>query len=218
MFRLASGRGDAISLMNDKTDPREAILKAAGERILHYGYTKTTMSEIASDCGMSAGNIYRFYPSKIDIAEALTRRFNNETHQAYAQIVRDPARSAAEKLRDFFDFRLERSFRIFEKNPKLMELAEIMARERPEYLAEASSQERLFVEKILQDGVRRGEFALSHDFVIAADLVQCCTLKFHVPKFWTTERLEDLRAELSARRSGIEAGGGAGPDSLTRPK
>ena len=55
----------------DKLDPREAILRAAADRILHYGYNKTTMSEIAADCGMSAGNIYRFYPSKIDIAEAM---------------------------------------------------------------------------------------------------------------------------------------------------
>lgn len=198
MSRPASGRGDALSLMTDKSDPREAILKAAGERILHYGYGKTTMSEIASDCSMSAGNIYRFYPSKIDIAEALTRRFNNETHQAYAQIVRDPGRSASEKLRDFFDFRLERSFRLFEKNPKLMELADIMGRERPEYLAEERSQERLFLEKILDEGVRRGEFELAQDFVITADLVQCCTLKFRVPMFWTTEHLDDLRTELSA--------------------
>jgi AcrR family transcriptional regulator len=201
-----------MSLMTDKTDPREAILKAAGERILHYGYGKTTMSEIAADCGMSAGNIYRFYPSKIDIAEALTRRFNNETHQAYAQIVRDPGPSAAEKLRQFFDFRLERSFRLFEKNPKLMELADIMGRERPEYLAEERSQERLFIERILDEGVRRGEFELGRDIVITADLVQCCTLKFRVPMFWITEHLSDLRAELSALMDLLLGGLAARPD------
>lgn len=184
--------------MSDKTDPRDAILKAAGERILHYGYGKTTMSEIASDCGMSAGNIYRFYPSKIDIAEALTRKFSTETHQTYSAIVRDPSRPASAKLRDFFDFRLERTFRLFERNPKLMELAEIMARERPEYLAEERTQERLFLEKILEEGVRNGEFQLPQDTVITADLVQCCTLKFRVPQFWTTERLDALRAELES--------------------
>lgn len=198
MIEPSKGRGDLPSLMTDKSDPRESILKAAGERILHYGYGKTTMSEIAADCSMSAGNIYRFYPSKIDIAEALTRRFNSETHQAYAQIVRDPARAASEKLRDFFDLRLERTFRLFEKNPKLMELAEIMGRERPEYLAEERAQERLYIEKILDEGLRSGEFAFAGDLVITADLVQCCTLKFRVPKFWTTERLDDLRAELAA--------------------
>jgi AcrR family transcriptional regulator len=143
----------------DKADPRLAILQAAAERILHYGYNKTTMSEIASDCGMSAGNIYRFYPSKIDIAEAMTRNFNGETHSGYMEILRDAGRSPSRKLRDFFAFRLERTFRTFEKHPKLMELAEIMARERPEFLAEEHAQERIQIEKILEEGQISGDFA-----------------------------------------------------------
>src|SRR5262245_50170212 len=127
----------------DRSDPRENILKAAADRILHYGYGKTTMSEIASDCGMSAGNIYRFYPSKIDIAEAMTRKFSADTHQVYSQIVRDASKNPDDKLRDFFLYRLERNFRVFEMNPKLMELAEIMGRERPDYMMEERAQERL---------------------------------------------------------------------------
>src|SRR5262245_43102189 len=102
-----------------KADPRETILKAAGERILHYGYNKPTMTEIAADCGMSAGNIYRFYPAKIDIAEALTRRFSLETQVEYARIIRDAARSPTAKLHAFFHARLERMFRVFETHPKL---------------------------------------------------------------------------------------------------
>ena len=112
----------------DKADPRVTILKAAADRILHYGYNKTTMSEIAADCGMSAGNIYRFYPSKIDIAEAMTRHFAQNSRAVYDDIIRDSARSATRKMNDFFIARLERTFRIFAEHPKLMELAEIMGR------------------------------------------------------------------------------------------
>ena len=43
-------------------------------RIKHYGYGKTTMAEIAADCDMSPGNIYRFFEAKIDIAEAMARK------------------------------------------------------------------------------------------------------------------------------------------------
>lgn len=180
----------------DKADPRLAILQAAGERILHYGYNKTTMSEIASDCGMSAGNIYRFYPSKIDIAEAMTRRFNTETHAGYTAILRDSARSPSRKLRDFFAFRLERTFRTFEKHPKLMELADIMARERPEFLAEEHAQERIEIEKILQEGQASGDFAPPADLTITADLVQCAMMKFRIPQLWTTEQLQALQDEM----------------------
>jgi AcrR family transcriptional regulator len=180
----------------DKVDPRETILRAAAERILHYGYGKTTMSEIAGDCSMSAGNIYRFYPSKIDIAEAMTRKFADESNEAFRQIVRDTARSSTGKLYDFFNFRLERTFRLFERNPKLMELAEIMARERPEYLAEEYAQERRFVEQILEAGETAGDIVLQDGVTITADLVQCATMKFRFPQLWTTEKLSALQFEL----------------------
>lgn len=180
----------------DKVDPRETILKAAAQRILHYGYNKTTMTEIAADCGMSAGNIYRFYPSKIDIAEAMTRQFGAESHTQYNNIIRDAARSPTRKLYDFFMYRLERTFRVFEMNPKLMELAEIMGRERPEYLAEERAQERRQIEKILEEGLKSGDFAFSHDLTIAADLVQCAMMKFRIPHLWTLERLDSLKVEL----------------------
>ena len=179
-----------------KQDPREAILKAAAERILHYGYNKTTMSEIAADCGMSAGNIYRFYPSKIDIAEAMTREFGNASRTIYEDIIRDAARSASKKLYDFFIARLERTFRVFEMNPKLMELADIMARERPEYLSEERAHERIQIERILDEGQKSGDFALPADLTITADLVQCAMMKFRIPQLWTTEQLDSLRPEL----------------------
>lgn len=190
----------------DKADPRLAILKAAADRILHYGYNKTTMSEIAADCGMSAGNIYRFYPSKIDIAEAMTRDFAAESNRVYADIIRDAGRSASRKLRDFFAYRLERTFRTFEKHPKLMELAEIMARERPEYLAEERAQERILIEKILDEGQHAGDFALPADLTITADLVQCAMLKFRIPQLWTTEQLDALIPEMEGVLSLIFTG------------
>jgi AcrR family transcriptional regulator len=180
----------------EKADPRATILRAAADRILHYGYNKTTMSEIAADCGMSAGNIYRFYPSKADIAEAMTREYTSHTHAVFNDIIRDAGRSPSRKLRDFFAFRLERTFRTFEQNPKLMELAEIMARERPDYLAEERAQERILIEKILDEGRTTGDFALPAALTITADLVQCAMMKFRIPQLWTTEQLDALIPEM----------------------
>ncbi|MEZ5937719.1 MAG: TetR/AcrR family transcriptional regulator [Hyphomonadaceae bacterium] len=181
--------------MTDKNDPREIILKAAAERIVHYGYNKTTMSEIAADCEMSAGNIYRFFPSKIDIANEMTRRFDAELHQSYEAILGDAARSPSRKLADLFELRLERTFHIFERYPKLMELAEIMRRERPDYSSEERAQERTYICRILQEGADAGEFALPYDLKITADLVQAALVKFLFPQFWTTEQLESLKIE-----------------------
>ena len=51
----------------------QKIIDAAKRRFMHYGYTKTTMAELASDCEMSPGNLYRYFPGKLDIAEAICR-------------------------------------------------------------------------------------------------------------------------------------------------
>ncbi|NOQ82264.1 MAG: TetR family transcriptional regulator, partial [Methylophaga sp.] len=39
-------------------DTRSQILSATEIRFSQYGYNKTTMAEIAKDCGMSAANLY----------------------------------------------------------------------------------------------------------------------------------------------------------------
>ena len=115
---------------------------------------------------------------------------------SYANIIRDSAKSPSRKLAEFFQYRLERTFRLFERNPKLMELAEIMGRERPEYLAEERAQERVQIEKILDEGQKSGDFALPQDLTITADLVQCAMMKFRFPHLWTTEQLDSLKLEL----------------------
>ena len=55
--------------MAEKGDVRCQIVEAAKKRFSHFGYAKTTMAEVATDCAMSPGNLYRFFPGKLDIAE-----------------------------------------------------------------------------------------------------------------------------------------------------
>ncbi len=50
------------------TVPCDTILDAAEVRFADYGYNKTTMAEIAADCSMSVGNLYRHFKNKEAIA------------------------------------------------------------------------------------------------------------------------------------------------------
>ena len=45
----------------------DTILAAAMRRFEQFGYSKTTMAEIAADCDMSAANIYRYFENKLEI-------------------------------------------------------------------------------------------------------------------------------------------------------
>ncbi|WP_234448033.1 TetR/AcrR family transcriptional regulator [Virgibacillus salexigens] len=48
-------------------DKRKAILEAAVELIAEYGYTRTSMQQIADNVGVSKGSLYSFFPSKEDL-------------------------------------------------------------------------------------------------------------------------------------------------------
>ncbi|HHX37067.1 MAG TPA: TetR/AcrR family transcriptional regulator [Clostridiaceae bacterium] len=49
---------------------RKQILEAALQLFLEYGYTNTTVQDIADKAGISKGLIYRYFDSKNDILEA----------------------------------------------------------------------------------------------------------------------------------------------------
>jgi AcrR family transcriptional regulator len=54
--------------MPNPPEPQETkktqILDAAYKRFSHYGYSKTTMKEIASDLSMSKALLYYYFPDK----------------------------------------------------------------------------------------------------------------------------------------------------------
>jgi len=58
---------------NNTTNPEreERILEAAAKLIAHYGYDKTTVSDIAEEAGISKGAVYLHYKSKEELFDAL---------------------------------------------------------------------------------------------------------------------------------------------------
>src|SRR5262245_8107298 len=145
--------------MDEKTATRDRILEAASARIMHYGYGKTTMAEIAGDCGMSPGNIYRFFEAKIDIAEAMARKHYAHEQAALAAIARQKGKPVEQRLREFFLTKLRDSFNLFASNAKIIEVAEVLTRERPLFSNEQLAAERVFLGALLNEGADTGVFA-----------------------------------------------------------
>lgn len=64
-----------VNFMAHTDSEREVrILKAAAELISHYGYDKTTISEIAREASISKGAVYLHFDSKEGLFEALLKR------------------------------------------------------------------------------------------------------------------------------------------------
>jgi AcrR family transcriptional regulator len=182
-------------LMAERDAVREQIIEAAKKRFWHYGYAKTTMAEVAADCSMSPGNLYRFFPGKLDIAEAIaTNEFERHQEQLRA-MMKAPGRSARERFYDYFFEELRHTYTMLEKNPRIYEMAAVIAHERPEYANRVYAIERKLLVSLLEGGERSGEFrATEKEFT--AEMMQSATMKFRYPQLWSKLTLPKLEREL----------------------
>jgi AcrR family transcriptional regulator len=181
--------------MDEKSATRDRILHAAMTRIKHYGYGKTTMAEIAADCDMSPGNIYRFYEAKIDIAEAIARKHYADEHANMAAIVRRKDWPADRKVKEMFARKMRENFQMFEENAKILEVAEVLSRERPLFLNELIAQERVILRAAIEEGVSAGLFA-ADDPEYTAEMMQSAMVKFSLPQLFSKLTLPKLEREF----------------------
>lgn len=181
--------------MAEKDDIREQIVQAAKKRFSHFGYAKTTMAEVATDCAMSPGNLYRFYPGKLDIAEAIATEDYSKHLEHMRKLAVAPGKDARERLHDLLFEELRRTYTKLEKDPRAYEMALVISRERPEYANWMLREERKVLVELLDEAERRGEFKID-DKEMVAEMVQSATMKFRYPQLWSKLTLPKLEREL----------------------
>jgi AcrR family transcriptional regulator len=181
--------------MDPRTESRDRILQAAAKRIKHYGYAKTTMAEIAADCGMSPGNIYRFFEAKIDIAEAMARQYELDQNTRLSAIARKRSVPADRRLREILLTRLRENFALVDQDAKILEVAEILRRERPSYHSEQLALQRVFLIEVLRDGIEDGLFRTTN-VEFAAETIQAAMLRFSFPHLFGNVTLGKLEREF----------------------
>jgi AcrR family transcriptional regulator len=178
-----------------KDNVRSQIIEAAKKRFSHFGYGKTTMAEIAADCSMSPGNLYRFFPGKLDIAEAIASE-NYEKHLvAMRKLAVAPGRNAHQRLHDVLFEELRSTYHKLEKDPRALEMANVIAHERPEFANWMLANERKILIELLDEAERRNEF-IPENKEETAEMIQSATMKFRYPQLWTRLTLPKLEREL----------------------
>jgi TetR/AcrR family transcriptional repressor of uid operon len=69
-----------------QAERRNLILDAAERCFVRTGFHRTTMQDVAAEAGMSAGNLYRYFPSKEAIVSGLSERDRDELAADFARI------------------------------------------------------------------------------------------------------------------------------------
>ncbi len=193
-IRIVSMIGDLLTC--PMAQMRDRIVLAAKARFHHYGLGKTTMAEIANDLGMSPGNLYRYYPGKLDIAAEIARRAYNELNEQLREELRKPSTSFSQKLRDLMMLQLHRTHAMIEMSPKVMELAQFISRERPDLGNERLHACRSILAECLAQGNAAGEFDIA-DVITTAEMLQTATHIFCFPQLWSHLTLDKLERELN---------------------
>lgn len=82
---------------------RDRILEKAREHFLQFGFTTVTMSDIATDLGMSKKTVYAHFPSKEDLASEMVRSMQAEISAQISALIDDPKMDFLEKLKRILD-------------------------------------------------------------------------------------------------------------------
>ena len=163
--------------MAEKDTVRECIVDAAKKRFSHFGYAKTTMAEVAGDCAMSPGNLYRFFPGKLDIAEAIAREDYVKHLEHMRKLAVQPGKDGRERLRNLLFEELRRTYHKLEKDPRALDMARVISQERPNFANWMLENERKVLIELMEESERRGEFTIA-DKAFTAEMVQSATMKF----------------------------------------
>jgi len=138
-------------------DVRDQIVAAAEEHFSRYGYTKTTVSDLAKAIGFSKAYIYKFFDSKQAIGEAICSKTLSAIGAAVDEAVTG-ASTPTEKFRRMFKALTATSAALFFNDRKLYDIAASAAGEGwPPARAYAQRIRQMLME-VVREGREAGEF------------------------------------------------------------
>ncbi len=194
--------------MSEEIALPERILNAAEAVLRRHGVEKANVVDIARSLGMSHGNIYRHYPSKKAILDAVAARWMQLVTVPLAAIVADRTKPAPERLAAWFDALREAKRRKVLDDPELFRVYHGIAETMREVVAEHVASLLGQVESIIADGVAAGDFSPTLDPAATALAFVQATASFHHPSLIIQKLPSDEEAHtvLNLLLAGMRAG------------
>ena len=138
-------------------DTRARIIETADALFRRLGYAKTAVADIAAELGMSPANVYRFFPSKNAIVEAICRRCLSELDENAWAVARSRGPAAARLERLVLEIlNYHRDNLLTDK--RVNDIVLIAIEDSWDAIEKHKEVIRNVVELILRDGIEAGEF------------------------------------------------------------
>jgi AcrR family transcriptional regulator len=165
--------------MNDSALTPDRILDAAEEVLRRFGPTKATVVDVARALGVSHGSVYRHFPSKAALRDAVAERWLTRISAPLAAVAAEDS-PAPERLRRWFGVLMQSKRKMVRDDPELFATYHQLATEAREVVGAHVETLKAHLARIIADGVARGEFSVP-DPVGAARAVFHATTRFHNP-------------------------------------
>lgn len=192
-----------------QTDPQSraeatrARIEETAERLFReLGYQKTTVADIARDLGMSSANVYRFFPSKSAINEAIASRMLGAMAAEIDAIAAGPG-SAADRLRRLFSAIFEQKLAAFFGEKRMHDMVTAAMEEHWGVIETHLGKIHAAIQRVIESGIARGEFAAANP-AEAAECAMNTMVAWNHPAIVETcllhrgETPEQLRAQVAS--------------------
>ncbi|MEC0226163.1 TetR family transcriptional regulator [Paenibacillus alba] len=171
---------------------KEAILDAAEQVLRRYGPEKTSVVDVAKVLQVSHGTLYRHFPSKSALREAVTERWLLGLASSLQEIANQTEGQAKDRLRLWLD-----TLVVFKRNyvledPEMFSMYRSVTQEAVKLIQDHVHQLIQQIAQIVDAGVKTQEFHVdaSED---AARAIFLATSRFHHPAH-ATEWLDSTNA------------------------
>jgi AcrR family transcriptional regulator len=158
----------------------ERILEAAEEVLRRFGPAKANVVDVARALNVSHGSVYRHFPSKAALRDAVTERWLQAISQPLAAVA-NQATPAPERLRSWLDLLVASKRKRALEDPELFATYVALTTQAREVVKAHVATLVGQLAQIIADGIDQGHFDPVADPASTARAVFDATSRFHNP-------------------------------------
>ncbi|MGW2250506.1 TetR family transcriptional regulator [Kitasatospora sp. NPDC001660] len=168
-------------MTTDTTLTAEQILIAAEDVLRRFGPAKATVVDVARILGVSHSSVYRHFPSKAALREAVTQRWLDQAHFELANISIEGG-AAEERLHRWLVTLFAAKKKKALDDPQLFATYMVLVEENSGTVEAHIDTMVGQIAQIVQDGMEKKDFKLAHVLTTARAVFEA-TAHFHDPAY-----------------------------------
>lgn len=178
---------------NDLPLTKETILETAEQVFRRYGPDKTSVVDVARMLQVSHGTLYRHFPSKAALREAVTERWLQRITIQLKEISERSDGAVTDRLRLWFKTLIQNKRTSATDDPEMFAMYTAVTLEAVEIISSHVEHLILQIARMIEEGIQSSEFQEGRPEDIARALF-FATSRFHHPAHsyeWSTTSIDE---------------------------